>query len=97
MQVTHQNEHVIPDPDTKPPVPVVKSKQPPKQSKVAQLTSATHGEGSPKERIHKLLAIGITSVGVAKAILELKKKSKKSWFILGVNPTEVDQIMKLAQ
>lgn len=54
------------------------------------------GEGSPKERIQKLLSIGLTSVGVAKAILDLKKKSKKSWSILGVTDTEAEQILKLA-
>jgi hypothetical protein len=60
-------------------------------------TNVVLGEGSPKERIQKLLAIGLTSVGVAKAILELKKKSKKSWDYLGVSATQVDQITKLAQ
>lgn len=55
------------------------------------------GEGSPKERIQKLLTIGLTSVGVAKAVLELKKKSKKSWTTLGVSDAQVDQITKLAQ
>lgn len=55
------------------------------------------GEGSPKERIQKLLAIGLTSVGVAKAVLELKKKSKKSWTVLGVSDTQVEQITKLAE
>lgn len=55
------------------------------------------GEGSFRERIQKLLAIGLTSVGVAKAILELKKKSKKSWSILGVSDAQVDQITKLTQ
>lgn len=55
------------------------------------------GEGSPKERIQKLLAIGLTSVGVAKAILELKKKSKKGWSALGVSDTQAEQITNLAQ
>ena len=55
------------------------------------------GEGSYKERIQKLLAIGLTSVGVAKAILELKKKSKKGWSVLGVSDTQVAKITKLAQ
>ncbi len=55
------------------------------------------GEGSPKERIQKLLAIGLTSVGVARAVLELKKKSKKSWTVLGVSDTQVEQITKLAE
>lgn len=55
------------------------------------------GEGSPRERIQKLLAIGLTSVGVAKAVLELKKKSKKSWAVLGVSDTQAEQITKLSQ
>ena len=53
-------------------------------------------EGSFRERIQKLMAIGITSVGIAAAILDLKKKSKKSWSILGVTDTEAEQILKLA-
>lgn len=91
----------IPDPDKKPPVPVVKAKAPAKEkkaiSKVAALTAATHGEGSPRERIQKLMAIGLTSTGVAKAVLELKKKSKKSWDILGVTSDQAAQITKLTK
>ena len=55
------------------------------------------GEGSPRERIQKLMAIGLTSTGVAKAVLMLKKKSKKSWDTLGVTPDQVAQITKLTQ
>ena len=55
------------------------------------------GEGSYKERIQKLLAIGLTSVGVAKAVLELKKKSKKGWSALGVSDTQAEQINNLVQ
>lgn len=64
---------------------------------VVKLTEATHGEGSPRERIQKLLAIGLTSVGVAGAILQLKKQSKKSWDVLGVTPEQVAEITKLAK
>lgn len=53
------------------------------------------GEGSPRERIQKLLSIGVTSVGVAKAILELKKKSKKSWESLGIAYSDSQNILKL--
>lgn len=99
----------IPDPDIKPPVkeakkpPVseVKSKTSvPKAKKVDDkrtVNGVELGEGSPRERIQKLLAIGLTSVGVAKAVLELKKKSKKSWDVLGVTPEQVAEITKLAQ
>jgi hypothetical protein len=65
--------------------------------KVSELVQVTHGEGSPRERIQKLLAIGLTSVGVAQAILDLKKKAKKSWDTLGVTPDQVDQIAKLVK
>ncbi len=51
--------------------------------------------GSPKDRIQKMLAIGLTSVGVAQAIFMIKQKSKKSWDVLGVTPEKVEQIMKL--
>lgn len=83
----------VPDPDIKP--PVVKKTEP--VSKVAELTEATHGEGSYKDRIHKLLAIGLTSIGVAQAIRDLKKKSKKSWDVLGVTVEQAEQIITLAQ
>lgn len=93
----------IPDPDKKPPVPVVKAKTaaPKKEAKKVDehrtVNGVALGEGSPRERIQKLMAIGLTSVGVAKAVLELKKKSKKSWDTLGVTPDQVAQITKLAQ
>jgi hypothetical protein len=53
------------------------------------------GEGSSRERIQKMLSIGITSVGVAQAILDIKKKSKKNWEYLGVPEAQVAIIMKL--
>lgn len=71
----------VPDPDAVPPTVVT--------SKLV--------EGTYKERIQKLLAIGITSIGVAKAILELKKKSKKSWHVLGVSDAQAAQIIELTQ
>lgn len=68
---------------------------PTSESEVAKLVQATHGEGSARERIKKLLSIGLTSVGVAQAILDLKKQSKKSWSYLEVSEGEVNQITKL--
>lgn len=86
-------------------VPVVKAFSQTEFNKVAAkatrsiraVNDVVLGEGSPKERIQKLLAIGLTSVGVAKAILELKKKSKKGWSALGVSDTQAEQITNLAQ
>ena len=86
-------------------VPVVKAPNQTELNEVAAKVTASVrkvndvvlGEGSPKERIQKLLAIGLTSVGVAKAILELKKKSKKGWSALGVSDTQAEQITNLAQ
>lgn len=54
------------------------------------------GQGTYKQRIRKLLDVGLTSVGVAVAIITLKKASKKGWSALGVTDAEVGQIMKLA-
>ena len=45
----------------------------------------------------QILAVGLTSVGVAQAILTLKKQSKKSWDVLGVTPEQVAEIMKLSK
>lgn len=97
----------IPDPDKEPPVPVVKPKTEVSEAEFKKAaTEATRsirtindvvlGEGSPRERIQKLMSIGLTSVGVAKAVLELKKKAKKSWEVLGVTPEQAEQITKLA-
>lgn len=52
------------------------------------------GLGSYRERIRKL--IPCTSVGSAKAILELKKRSKKSWAFLGFSEEESKAIIALA-
>lgn len=52
--------------------------------------------GSPRERIQKLLAVGITSKGVAEAILKLKKDAKKGWGALGVTDAQVAEIMRIA-
>ena len=87
----------VPDPDvTPPPAPVAKLVQvETKRVGVAELDQATHGEGSPRERIQKLLAIGLPAVGVAQAIMALKKKAKKSWEALGVSDKQVQHITKL--
>ena len=50
-------------------------------------------EGSPRERIQKLLAIGLDSTGIAQAILDIKKKSKKSWDTLGVSEAQASLIL----
>jgi hypothetical protein len=52
------------------------------------------GLGSYRERIRKL--IPCTSVGSAKAILELKKKAKRGWASLGVSEEESKVIITLA-
>lgn len=65
-------------------------------SKVAQLVQATHAEGSTRERIQKLLAVGLHSPGVSQTVLRLKKESKKGWLALGVNPATGTLIEKTA-
>lgn len=59
-----------------------------------KLNKILQGEGSPRERIQKLLAIGLDAKGVAQAILNIKKASKKSWDALGVAHVTVDNIVK---
>lgn len=65
---------------------------------VANLSASSEDvvKATPRERIQKLLAIGITSAGIAQAILTIKKQSKKSWTVLGVSDEQVDAILKLA-
>ena len=67
-----------------------------KPSPVAQLAQATHAEGSTRERIQKLMAVGIKSPGVAQTILRLKKASKKGWAAFGVHPAMGSFIEKTA-
>lgn len=90
-KVSWEKLGIMVDPDNWPPV-VVQAKP---VSKVVELTSITHGEGSYQERIHKLLAIGLTSPGVAQAILDLKRKAKKSWIALGIQHAVEVEILKL--
>lgn len=84
----------VPDPDVTP--PVVKAKIVGKTTDSVLIDEISAQQGSPKERIQKLLSIGLTSIGVAQAIIELKKKSKKSWDVLGVSGEQVEQVMQLA-
>lgn len=67
-----------------------------KPSPVAQLVQATHAEGSTRERIQQLMAVGIKSPGVAQSILRLKKTSKKGWAAFGVHPAMGSFIEKTA-
>lgn len=66
----------------------------------AQLKARINGvevkQGSTRERIQRLLAVGITSQGVAQQVLKLKKEAKKGWDALGVSQAQVEQITKLA-
>ncbi len=70
------------------------SEQPKAPVVVPTLESAS--EGSSKERMHKLWAIGLDVPGIATKILEIKKKAKKSWQVLGFNEEQVKHIMKHA-
>lgn len=63
-------------------------------SRVSQLVMATHGEGSPRERIQKLLALGLDTPGTAAAIIAVKRKAKKGWDVLGVSPDVVEAIQQ---
>lgn len=72
-----------------PPMPKVKT-----PSQVYKVVDATHGDGPPKQRIAKLLAIGLDSAGIAASVLAIKKSAKKSWEILGVSKAQVAEILK---
>jgi hypothetical protein len=50
--------------------------------------------GSPKQRIAKLLAIGLDSPNIRGSILAIKKHAKKSWEVLGVSEDQVAKILK---
>lgn len=52
-------------------------------------------ENSYRNRIAKLTSITPISVDTAHAILDLKRKSKKSWETLGVPSKTVDRVLKL--
>lgn len=71
--------------------------QPPAPAGSRIVNGVELGEGSFRDRIHKLLSIGLTSVGVAQAVLKLKQQSKKSWTTLGITDKQVAEVTKLAQ
>lgn len=75
-------------------------KEAPKAFKPAAVPKAVNGvvtgTGSPRERIQKLMAIGLTSVGVAQAILKLKKDAKKGWAALGITDEQAAEINRIA-
>lgn len=52
-------------------------------------------EGSYRDRIAKLISIGIDGKGVAAKIMELKKLAKKGWEALGVDQKTANKILKL--
>lgn len=64
-------------------------------SKVTEVVQATHGEGSYRDRVQKLIALGLTTSGIAVAVFKLKQQSKKSWDTLGVSEAQVAEIMRL--
>lgn len=59
---------------------------------ISVATAASQSEGSPKDRIAKLLTIGM-SKEIAQKVYEIKKASKKSWEVLGVTTEVAAQIM----
>jgi hypothetical protein len=85
------------------PVPVAKpilskeNKSPVADRVVNQAVVPQPLEGSPRERIEKLFTIGVQSPGVAQAILDIKKKSKKSWEALNVSSDGADRVLELTK
>lgn len=77
--------------DTPASVPVPESK--PSQAPAAEETKET---GSFRERVQKLLSIGMTPE-VARSVFKLKQQSKKSWATLGVSDEKAAEIMQLAK
>lgn len=67
----------------------------PKAKATKKIDFEPKAEGSPRERIQKLLSVGLTSVGVGQAVLKLKKQSKKSWEALGVSEEQAAIINQL--
>lgn len=75
------------------PAPVAKVKTP--VFDPAAKVKAKKKAQTPRERIQALLTTGLTSVGTAQAVLDLKKQAKKSWDKLGVTPAQVVIINRL--
>lgn len=71
--------------------PVVQSKSQAKRV----TTQIAVSDGSPRERIAKLMEIGLDTTGVAQKILDIKKAAKKNWQVLGVNEKQMKKILKL--
>ena len=71
------------------------AKKPAKKKAKAKKPVTVNSEGSYRERIQKLLAIGL-SPEVAKSILSLKKASKKGWQALGITDEQGAEIARVA-
>jgi hypothetical protein len=66
------------------------------EADAAPLVLATEGTGTPRQRIRNLLDGGTLTADVAKAVIAIKAKAKKSWTALGVSSKEEKNILKLA-
>lgn len=85
----------IPDPTVAAPKPSpAKITAPVKANFPAAKVLAAANEGSPRERIQKLLQIGLNK-DIAEKIYTIKKQSKKSWEALNVSPDGAAQILDL--
>lgn len=82
----------IPTKDGEPVLPKSKKVKPAPEA-IKQAVGAFNGEGSPRERIHKLLTLGLDKT-VAQKIVDIKKQAKKSWDALGIPQVTVDNIYK---
>lgn len=87
----------VPDPESVPtPVPKAKKEAKTVKSVVNNLLvqEIEVSEGSARERIAKLMQLELNPV-VAKSIYNLKKQSKKSWEVLGVDNDQAAIIIRL--
>lgn len=84
----------IPDPESVPaPSKPVKKAKPKDNSKV--VAEIELSEGSARERIAKLMQLELNQT-VAKSILTIKRQSKKSWEVLGVDNAQASLIVQTA-
>jgi hypothetical protein len=90
----------VQDPATMPavrvrkPKPGIKAVVVAEKGKKSSKTAVVENTGSPRERIQKLISIGLNQE-TANAITEIKRKAKKSFTDLGLNQTQINKIIKL--
>lgn len=101
LGITDPDSKNLPVPKVTPPMPPVKAPkaevkhkvEPKGKEKPVKPSFVDSSSGSPRERINKMLAIGINAQ-TAPQMYDIKKKAKKSWADLGVSDGQAKRVQE---